>query len=359
MSFYPIGLVKSVQIERVNRVVADEFEAGNTSTRRLWPAQSFKRRFTIEHAPLNYAEWRCLRAFHAARDGSYDSFWFRDNLDRGGNSNVRFAGNLLHRRDSGLYQVTANLDAIAVERALPELEEVVLAAGATPLFFWDPQREFYFEHLGATYTDATVYDAASQIYRPAWQSGIVSLTNVNAATYTSFSFDGARWALTPVNVSLTGAQPAFSMFTIAKFSTVANTQILAVCGTAFQGLGIGVLNSNYFGGCVGNGFAAGLGYLNNPVSTWRSVAVGWTASSNSYELWVNGASIGSDATLTRSWVNGPAALGAHVNGTWIAGTGALTHAKVGPVLTFASTLTLAQVKALHNLFAHQFALTLV
>ena len=47
MSFYPLGLIAAVKTRRLDRVIKDEFEAGNTTARRLWPASYYKRLIDI------------------------------------------------------------------------------------------------------------------------------------------------------------------------------------------------------------------------------------------------------------------------------------------------------------------------
>lgn len=101
------------------------------------------------------------------------------------------------------------------------------------------------------------------------------------------------------------------------------------------------------------GAAATVGYTNSAASTWRSVAAVFAGSANTGALYVNAALIGTD-TNTRSLTAGPAALHAAPDATLVAASGQSAH-----VLIFPAALTLAQIKAVHNLLGYQYGLPTV
>src|SRR6185295_10427091 len=97
--FYPISGFKDIQVQYLDRTVKDEFEDGSESAMRLWPDKTFKRIFTCQHMPLSAQEFGYVKSFFSARSGQYDSFWFRDNVNRQGNAKVRLAKPLQIRRN--------------------------------------------------------------------------------------------------------------------------------------------------------------------------------------------------------------------------------------------------------------------
>jgi hypothetical protein len=97
---------------------------------------------------------------------------------------------------------------------------------------------------------------------------------------------------------------------------------------------------------------------NAPENTWRSVAVSFAAGSDSVEMIVNGAAVGA-TTKARSYVAGPASLGASATGTNAMNTIGYLSSDVQHVMAFNSALSAATIKTLHNLFAYQFGLPLV
>jgi len=354
---YPVGLIAGQRIARVNRVVSDEFEGGSVSTRRVWSAQNFKRRFTIEHAPLTRTELKYLEAFYAQRDGGYDAFWYRDNLARGGNASVRFSRALeVNAATPALFGVGVELDEVAPIRALPELAELIAAAGSTPLLWWDSNREIYFEHLGTATKDPAVFDAVAQANQPAWQGGTALSLGSILAQWQDFSLDGARWALTPGNVSgLTGAQPACTVFAIAKAGTISSKQVLFGVGAmgAGKSVGLAVSAANNWEPWIGGSETWGTALQSNAVNnTWRSFGLTWPSSSNVASFYVNAAAALTE-TETRAFTAGPATLGAAIDGT-LKSTANLAH-----VLVWAAELTAAQVKAVHNLLGYQYGLATV
>jgi len=362
---YPLSLIEQLKVSRFDRTIGDDFDDGSTSTRRGWPAQYFKRQFALLHAPLTLQEYRYLRSFWSQRSGRYDAFWFRDNVNREGNASVRFAGQLAPDFKGSARRVQLGLEEVGAIRALPEFDEVTVAAGSAPLFWWDANREFYYTHMGTVFRDLAVatYDSMLGTYRGYWQAG----TNLNLGNvlgqYQHYAFTGTEWAKTASNVTeLTGTQPAFTVFCIARHSTGAADQVLAAVGAAgsASSLGLALKSDNtyriFYGSITGSS-----GYTNSPANTWRSLALTTALSSNSSNIYVNASLYATiNPAVTRSYGAGPAALGAATDASLIANpANAMANANLAHVMMFAGTLTLAQVKALHNLLGYQYGLALV
>lgn len=352
---YPLGGIAAQNVAQIDRVVRDEFEAGNSAARRLWAAQTFKRRFDVTHMPLAFAEYQSLAGFFTLR-GTYDSFWFRDNVNRGGNAKVRFVDALAKARGPAVYDLKVALAETAPLRTLPELNEVIDGAGAAPATWWDANREIYYEHNRTVYKESSVWDGALNENRPVWQGGTALNLASILAQWQNFAFANSEWAKTASNVSqFAGTQPACTVFAIARHGTISSKQVLCAVGAmgASHAVGLAVNASNQYEPWIGGSETwTNAKSTNSPISTWRSVAVTWPVTSNNATLYVNAVSIGTDAN-TRSFTAGPATLGAAIDGT-LKVTGDLAH-----VIFFAATLTLAQIKALHNLFAYQYGMATV
>ena len=352
---YPLGGIATQTVMQIDRVLRDDFEAGNTMTRRLWAAQTFKRRFEVTHMPLSFLDYQYLAGFFTLR-GTYDSFWFRDNVNRAGNAKVRFAAPLTKQRGPAVYDMRVILEETNPLRTLPELWEVIEGAGSAPAFWWDANREIYYEHNRTTYKESSVWDAALNENRPVWQGG----TALNLASvlgqWQNFAFANSEWGKTAANVSqFAGTQPACTVFAIARHGTIASKQVLCAVGAMGTGTaaGLAINASNQYEPWLGGAEVwTNAKSLNSAINTWRSVAVTWPITSNNATLYVDAALIGTDAN-TRSYTAGPATLGAAIDGT-LKVSGDLAH-----VFFFAATLTLAQVKALHNLFAYQYGMATV
>lgn len=349
MSFYPLEYARLTKLP-TNRVVADTFDDGGSSTRRLWTAQYFRRRFEIEHMPLTLAEWQYLRSFYSQRSGRSDSFYFRDNAERKGNFLVRFAQDLpVTITPAQMRQVRVLLEETAATRELPEIDEIYTAAGSEwPLFFYDANRMRYYTHAGTAYTESGIHDVrdAYALTAPG-DAPVLSGYDSSLANY--WAFTGTRYAISGSNVTLSGTQPALTLF-CQVYSQPANgvtDELLLQVGN--HGL---VLNtSNDFTPWLSAGGTWTNAKSSNGVGAqWRSVAAVWTGSSNTGALYVNGASIGSDSN-TRSYTADVVSLGA-------AGDGSITldGGRLQNVMAFNKALSLAQIKALHNLFAYQFSL---
>jgi hypothetical protein len=352
---YPLGFIANLTVQHVDRTLKDEFESGATSARALWAANNFKRRLSIQHAPLVFNEFQTLRAFHTGRSGMYDTFWFRDNVNRCGNVKARFANPLQIHRGPAVYDLRIDLEETAPIRGIPELAEVQTAAGSLPVFWWDANREIYISHMGVVTKEAAAYDVG-QKYAATWQNGGgLNLGNV-LAQYQHYLCTATEWARTPANIiELAGAQPATTILAITQQAAAASKQIIAGIGAMGSGaaLGIAISAANQYEPWIGGAETwAGAQFTNSAASTWRSVAAVWAAASNSATLYVNAASIGS-ASNTRSLTAGPAALGAAIDGTL------KLDGKIAHLLAFNTALSLAQIKAIHNLLAYQYGMALV
>jgi len=350
---YPVSLIARQRVQRFNRVVSDEFEDGSTSARLRWTAQYFKRRFDLQHAPLTEAEYRYLRSFFSQRSGRYDSFWFRDNPGRGGNAQVRFASDVPEDFAGRAYQIQVSLEEIAAIRALPELDELTTAAGTAPVAWFDANRERYHSHCGTAVMDAFLYDV-SLAGNANWAAGTLPLGNI-LGQYQYLNFAGTQYALTPANLVVSAGQPALTLFCIAQHGTISGKQVLFALGAmgAGAGAGIAVAADNYYEPWLGGSETFTNARQSNATDdTWRSFAVVWTGSSNNVTLYVNAVSIGTDA-VARSLTAGPLSVGAALDGT-LKATGYVAQVMVVP-----AALSLAQVKAVHNLVGYQYGLATV
>lgn len=349
---YPLSLIERLTSEKVGRIVSDVFEDGSTSTRNQWSAQNFKRRLQLVHAPLTEAEFRYLRSFYSQRSGRYDSFWFRDNVHRDGNVKVRFAASLPLEYQGRARRLQVVLEEVAAIRALPEWDELVSAAGNTPLLWFDANRELYYSHAGTAYRESALYDAMLT-NAASWQAGSFPIGG-STSQYQHYAFTGAEWGNTGATL-LSGTQPAATLFCVAKHATIASKAVICGVGTlgAGKGLGIAISAANAYEPWIGGSETWSTATQSNATNnTWRSFAVTWPAASNTASFYVNGAAALTEVE-TRDYATGPFALGAAPDGT-LKTTGNVSHA-----LLFNAELTFAQVKAVHNLLGYQFGLATV
>lgn len=351
---YPISLIREINIERMDRTLSDEFDDGSTNVRRYWDAQEFKRRLTLVHGHLTPQEFRYLRSFNSQREGRYDSFWFRDNIHRGGNMKVRFASPLPAPWSGGARQIQVSLEEVAPIRALPEFDELATAAGTTPFAWYDANRELYLSHMGTVVSNASNYDVMENYHLP-WGGTGFSLGD-SAAQYQHYDGNAASIMISSGNVSqLSTTQPACTLFAIVRHTTISAQRVIGMVGglTGTDGLGIKISASNYYEPWLGGSESyTNAKSLNSAIDTWRSVAVVWTGASNTVTLYVNGASIGADS-VARSYAAGKIALHSSVAGTFA------NNGDTGHFIAIAGALTLAQVKAVHNLLGYQYGLATV
>ena len=275
---------------------------------------------------------------------------------------MRFAAAVEDQNDGVLFTIPVKFAEIAPIRALPEFDEATTAAGTAPALWYDANREFYLSHIGTIRTEASVYDAAFQTFPAPWQAGSLNLGGTTAQ-YQTYHFSGVEWAKTAANITaLVGTQPAATIFLIAKHSAPAAKQVLFAIGatSATNALGIQLDASGNYSPWLGASETwTAAKSANSPVDTYRSLAVTWAASSNNATLYINAASIGTDSN-TRSLTAGPASLGASPTGTLLCNAAAgMANCKVAHVLVFPAALTLAQIKAVHNLLGYQYGLSIV
>jgi hypothetical protein len=365
---YPIGLTAKLRSPSINRVLADEFEDGSQSTRLLWPDKYFKRKFTLTHSNLTLEEYRWLRSFFTQRNGRYDSFWFRDNVNRRGNALVRFAAELPEGREGIVIdQMAVLMDEVAPIRMMPEWDEVETAAGSTLACYFDASREIYYSHLGTIYEDANgLHDAAYGLYPAVVQDAVASgpslVSGVTTAQWQSYSFSGYKWAKSASNVAaFAGTQPACTLFALVKQSAApAVKQVLFAIGATgtSHALGLAITTGGAIQPWVGgteSWVGASAAISNN---AWHSVAVTWASGSNVAKLYKDGVLIGND-TVTRFLTAGPLSIGAAPDGSALCNSTGAVAGYAGHLMAFNAELTLAQVKALHNLVGYQQGLSTV
>lgn len=349
--FYPLSLIERLRASKLDRVIADTFDDGSTAARNTWSAQNFKRRFDLLHSPLTEAEWNYLRSFHSQRTGRYDSFWFRDNVNRDGNAKVRFASELQSIFQGRARRIQLMLEEVAPIRALPELDEVTTAAGTAPMLWYDANREIYYKHAGTAYMpeSAYTYDMA-QAYRATWQNG-TTLPLANAlAQYQYFDFANSQYAKAS---ALTGlSSQAVTLFCFTKAGTKSATETLMEISSGGLFFRLQIYSSNEFQSAFG--IYALVGTANSPNNTWRSLAVTASGSGTLYKIFQNAVETNSVTQAGVTSFSSPIfTIGAEADGS-NKHTGQMNH-----VLVFPAALTLAQVKAVHNLLCYQFGLAQV
>lgn len=382
---YPLAPTGSLEVARISRTIKDEFEDGSQQSRRLWSEKNFKRRFTVRHQNLTRQEFEILSSFLVARDGGYDSFWFRDNWNYGGNAKVRLVGDFpIDRSGAPIYSPQLVLEEVAPVRALPSFAEVATAAGQTGnggLFHvWlDPNREIEYtntgdDSLGIVYTPTLKNFARNDTTYPAYDPAAVHTANyygkLNTITAQYQSFWSPywpsntyryRWKSSAFN-SLSGStQPAVTLFALVKHgtSTTANKVLFGV-GSSGAGLahGIQLRSDNYYAPWLGGSETWSTAqYENSAADTWRSIAVTWAAASNTANLYVNGALIGSESE-TRNYAGGSIFLGAAPDDTLLVGAQSFNNA-IAHCMMWADDLSMAEIKAVHNLFAYQYGMATV
>lgn len=360
-SLFPLDLIATSDVTPTASVITDAFTDGTTSSRRFWPAQNFKRTFKLTTPPLAENEVRYLRSFISQRGGMYDAFWLRDNPNRGGQALVRFSKDPTTTWKSGARIYTLECQEIAPIRALPEFDEVAVAAGAPAAVWYDANRERAVNYAGQSLIyDSATWDAATLTpgNRAAWQANATGILASLGQQYPAYSADGAHWAVSPSPIGgLTSGQPALSLFALVNVPNAGAQKVLFALGAAGSGtaLGLQITAANNLAPWVGLTESWTGALQANTAATWYSLAAVWPASSNVASFYVNGALIGT-ATNTRSLGAAPAAsLLASPGGTLIAASGALVH----HAMAIPAALNLSQVKALHNLLGYQAGLASV
>jgi hypothetical protein len=350
-TLYPLGIGASVKLTAASAVVSDTFESGATATRRLWPTRNFKHRIQLSHPVLTVPESRALREFWDARDGKYGAFWIRDNVEREGNRQVRFASDLERAWQAGARGVDVTLAEIAPRRSLPNLAEITTAAGTAPSIWLDANRQRGIWHINALTTDTTLWDTVLASAGPTWASGSMDFGTTLEAAYQCIAGNGSRYAAGGTSIS--GATAAATVFLLVRAPNAGALQVPFAVGATASGaaLGIQITAANNWAPWIGGAEVWTGAESANTAATWRTVAVTWPAASNAATLYVNAALIGT-VSNTRSLTAGPASVLASPSGTLKAGTGLdIAHAAYIP-----AECSLAQIKALHNLLAYQYGL---
>lgn len=356
---YPVSLVAKSTVTPFNRVIRDEFENGNTSARLAWTSYFFKRRFQIEHAPfITESEYRVLSSFFTQRNGTYDTFWYRDNVNRGGNAKVRFAEPLPWSKEKMVWATNVELEESAALRVMPEVEEITTAAGVIPKLWWDANRLRYYEHptilTGVGYKEETLFDATLNGWTGTWQAGTAPTPGDYLAQWQYVPFDGTRYARSASVTALSGAKPGLTCFFFAKAPTEATLARMFVMigggtGAACAG-GWGLSTANQFRLYDGASFV-GTGYT-NPVSTWKSYAFALDSGADTYTTWENGANALTGSFTARSVASYEVSFGA----TFAGAGGVVNNTAMQHLLLFNSVLTTPQVLAVHNLLKYHVGL---
>jgi len=356
---YPSAQIERQIITPFDRVLKDEFEDGPAQARGLWTPQEYKHRIEVTTTPMTRAEWWRLRSFLNQR-GTFDSFYFRDNLDRTGNYEVRLREIPGREFNVATMQARVMMEDVAPRRHLPELDEVETATGYTIdelRLWWDPNREFYALEDGAAVTEDETWDETFHDHRADWQASLpINLTGAEDAQYQSYRGTN-EWALcSNYSHGATGNTPIISMFIIAKSPTAAAQQVLFAYGANATGdcLGFQISAANAFTPFDGDATTWGAASQSNGTpNTWRSFAVTATTSSNDVKFYCNGALLGT-ITRSRTQVAGNVSLLGMTDGTLICDQVDVAHAMI-----IKGELALANVKALHNLFAYQYGMVTV
>lgn len=358
---YPLRLIQAVRVTPFNRTLTDEFESGATSARRLWTTKEFKRRFQIQHSPLTAGEYESLRGFHRMHDGGYDTFWFRDNVTRGGNAKVRFASDFTPARARMVYDLSVELEESAPVNMLPEWNEIADVAGTAPVCWYDANRQQYSEHLGTAYLESAIHDhAAAKSYDLTMQAGTNPLSN-KFSQYQYYRADGTAWAKTAANVPssvLTGATPAFTWFAMVRAKPISQDYCYVSAGAASAngGLGIGYDTSDArYGFWNGSAVVADASCPDNsPNETWRAITVSSAQGSTDVKVYENTLQTVTLAT-SRSYVAGPISFFAGAGGASIANSEADSVHDLQHAMLFNVQLSTVQIGALYTLLYPQFS----
>jgi hypothetical protein len=349
---FPLSF-EACDITPVDRVDSDTFESGGSALARRWPANYFRHQINLTTSKLTPDEWRYLRAFYGAR-GTSDYFWFRDNPGRTGNYKVRFAKPFPQTR-SVITQAQIELQEAAPRRVLPEWDEIIGITSSLLVSWFDANRETYILNAGTATLDSALYDAAFGRY-PAVRIGASNCFDGVFGQYQTYFLDGDAFCRSASNVSefASSTHPFCTLFAFVRAATSGDDQVLFSVGAngTNTGMGLKLGADNYFRPWVGSAAFTNAKYLNSAADTWRSIAVRWD-SANLTTLFVNGVQIGQD-TVARNFTAGPLAIGAAPD----QGSQAQS-ADLAQVMFFNMSLSLAQVKALHNLFCYQYGLATV
>lgn len=348
---YPVSAISSLSIEYMDGVLSDQFDDGSVNVRRRWAAQRFKRRFRVQHAPLSFNELKYLRSFYAERNGGYDSFFFRDNVNREGNAVVRFADRYVPEWSGGRRGLGVILEETSPVRALPSFGEVTTAAGTAPLVWYDANREIYYKNAGETVNAESTYWDVMQAYRPTMGNGVtMNVSGSDTAQYQSYA---SGTGLSKARASLTGLTGLpWSIFCV-KTDAHASWKSCWMAFGAATGDGFGLHTSTAGDTYCGVPGGSAIGSLNTTIGAgvWASFAI--VATSTAISLYANGALVATNAQAN-TFSAGYFSVFNDPSFDTIAVAGNLNHMMLVP-----AAMTLAQVKAVHNLVGYQYGIATV
>jgi len=367
--FYPMAGFRDLQVQYMDRTMKDEFEDGSESAMRLWPDKFFKRQFTAQHYQLSAQEFGYVKSFFTARSGQYDSFWFRDNVNRQGNAKVRLSKPLAVKRNGQIvYDVSMEMREIAPVRMLVELNEVIDVAGNL-YFWWDANRATYFRTRPSGLADvstvaaleSTVWDSSYNGIKPAWNTADPNLfVDSENSQYNYFEFGNvisSRFARSTFTLPFATGKPSLTMFIIAKIDGAsAVKRVLASIGALGATKAFGIQCDT--DGFLKPWFGATETWTNGKFaadSNWHSIAVSRMSGSDTVGFAIDGAFVGTD-TLAGSLTDNGFALGSAPDAS---GTYPLYTDTLGQIahVICCTSLDVTPMAALHNLFAHQYGLT--
>lgn len=362
---YPLGPIGQLDVQRFDRTIFDEFEDGSQQSRRLWTSKFFKRRFTVGHENLSEAEFRALANFFTARDGRYDSFWYRDNHNRAGNAKVRLAGDFpIQRGGPKLYSPRLVLEQTAPVRELVTKQEIIDAVAAAPssttisapTAWWDANRTIYYAHNGTNYQETLIPDQ-SGAYDLAWVGGsagpLINSTGQNQlhGTYSTYYATGTEAGIAG---PAWGTQDALTIFVILIASgSGSGPKVITHAGSVGAQTALGIqIDADAVRPWVGASEVWTGATI--PTNAVCSVAVTWANGSNAATTFVNGSSTAA-GTNTRAYSQGAFSLGAARDGTKI-GAFTVSQLNVAHAMYFHGiAMSAANLKAIHNLFVHQYS----
>jgi hypothetical protein len=372
--FYPLSGIQSIKVKPYTRVETDEFEYGNEATRLLWAEKSFKRKFEVKHAPLVDQEAIVLRDFFSERSGPYDSFWFRDNVNREGNYRVRFASEMDYERITSATEVMSVMNQLSATKSrvtLPRIIAVIAGASGTRDYipFWfDANKSKHWLHNYVATHEQDWFNAGALAGEDAILQSpgeVTSQVYVNSDKAENCRFIGSttgKYITANDQVKgdyiAPGSAARGLFFCVVRNPTHSSKSVIMGMGDVSSGnaMGLAINASNQYEPWLGGAHTfTNAKFTNSAVNTWRTIAVAFDGSSCS--LYVNGIGIGTDLHVGRTYVDGKLSLGCAPDGTLAVGGAGINYLQHAMYLSddFDGTV----VAALHNLFAAQFGLATV
>lgn len=371
--FYPLSGIETIKVNPYVRVERDEFEDGSESSRRIWAEKVFKRTFEVKHFPLTDQEAVVLRDFFMEREGPYDPFWFRDNVNREGNYQVRFSNEMAYERITAATNVQSVMNQIAATKSrvtLPRLIAIIASASGTRDYipFWfDANKSRHWIHNYVETHEQDWFNAGALVGEDAvlQSPGVVSSQlYVNSNIYENCRIIGSttgKYITANDQVKgdyiAPGSAARGLFFCVVRNPTHSSKSVIMGMGDVSSGnaMGLAINASNQYEPWLGGAHTfTNAKFTNSAANTWRTIAVAFDGSSCS--LYVNGALIGTDSQ-TRTYVDGKLSLGCAPNGTLPVGGAGINYLQHAMYLSDDFDATI--VANLHNLFAAQFGLATV